>query len=1596
MKRKLLSLLLVITLLAITISTGIPSILATNGNLIANGDFSSYSGNLPTGWKVMLPNSGTPTYEMVEDVELPGGTTANAIKFTTPQTHISLNNDGKYVALDSTGTDARIYFSNTETVKIEKNATYTMTFWAKVKKIHALSVLMFEPGYGIRQSNGTYRYFDYGVEGHNLYCYKTDAATLRNARPEITNLWTVADTGAVIASFPSSMFISRSTTYGDPKYMYEQPLTPDFPSHDEEGEWVKVVHTFSTDNKDSHEADVCYTFRFPQVAGGEVWIADVQMNVQKAQVDGYYTPTNSTPELGAVSENLILPRGKTVTMTAEPFGENKFEGWYKGDTLVSKDSTYSFTYDPANPPAYEARFTKAKWGTNGSLEDLAAGTAANIGFSSTADWSATAFKNATVNGKFFADSVSGGKSAAVNISSTKAHTGTKAAEYVGQSGYVGYKFTGLNKNTSYIFSTYAYVASDVTTDAVTGVYLTDANSGVTKLASGSLAYKTATDDGVRYYSNATVECRNEWKKIEVKANIGDSTEVILWVSTPASGANLYLDNFAIAREPYKFAPKSSDYNLGFVSPIGGADAYENENVTVTATPLDGNGFDGWYLGNQRVSTSLSYTHKYDPTNTNMANLTAKFTAGPTAITGAGFENQGYTSNQQLVIHTNGYIKADGETCDQSSLTNKGNWSVDSYHDGRWQQVTVDTTFAHTGTTSMRLDARNGWAGYTVKGLTPNTKYSFSFYAWAFDNKAGTVNGLNSVIVTNAGERPIHKTSSGWTNRRYNEALGGVRSVVDCREGWTKVTTPFTTSSNGDVTLWINVVGDGTQNIHVDNIAVYESVSFRALTSLGGTITSNITESEVAKGSYIELSATPLEGNTFTGWYNTESGELVSANANYNFNITAPISLVAKFEGDNMPPTDILKIQGMDGTIEEGTVAGWWADDPVHTDVNWCRWERNTEIAYEGNYSLKGYCRYRSTNLTLSNLTANTDYHFSLYVNVCGAANADGSDKYTRYDQFGIMGPAEKYLENATDVLVSRPALKGNMGWQRLDFYFNSGERTEVIFSAKLVAEDGGVVYYDNISLVQYEADEQPESTAFSVNEGKNNFQTLSVEPYNTYTVKFRAKGNGTVAAQKLLGQTLDIKEYVTSVSSVEVASDDFKEYSFDVYSGVHEAMNILANGGEGGIEIESLEFVHKADSSGAIFEKIDFETERFGLSSNTDRNMYSIYTATDENDTNVLNGSKSLKFTYNQLLDSSTFKIDEGWASYQVGERSIKVSFNYKMADGKDGGSVKFAPESTGTYGMDVGYEHIPKDDGWNLVEFFVTNDDNLPVFKMLISNVANMTKGDFYIDDIIISIPPPTVIEENSSNTYCEQLYNAVENEGFEQKLTNNDWKGLGSVSTAKVMSGNALKGTKYLRANAGTHYVVEVDVKPDSTYYFGASLRGTAKSNGYIGIAFDNKGLEYYPNVNKQPASKIYNKKTTTDWSRNGFKFTTDASGKAYLVIHVDSGYIDIDSVMMFAKDFSYRYDPNDYTVYVPYDYNNLKSSTTVINGGFGSQPYYKAADKDEVVSLGSSSADVDGTPETGDSIFYPVVSLVVMALALAVIVFIKKRKEGANADA
>ena len=77
MKTKLLSLLLVVTLLAVTISTGLPnSIFAESENLIKNGDFSDGY----TGWDAAGTNKSA---TIQKNVKINDTLTTNAVKVNT-------------------------------------------------------------------------------------------------------------------------------------------------------------------------------------------------------------------------------------------------------------------------------------------------------------------------------------------------------------------------------------------------------------------------------------------------------------------------------------------------------------------------------------------------------------------------------------------------------------------------------------------------------------------------------------------------------------------------------------------------------------------------------------------------------------------------------------------------------------------------------------------------------------------------------------------------------------------------------------------------------------------------------------------------------------------------------------------------------------------------------------------------------------------------------------------------------------------------------------------------------------------------------------------------------------------------------------------------------------------------------------------------------------------------------------------------------------------------------------------------------------------------------------------------------------------------
>ena len=105
MKRKILSFFMTTILLFITVSVGFV-VNSAGQNLISNGDFKEYTNNIPANWNVSLKSNTTA--QVVENVSIADGITANAVKFTTTE---------------KTSKRSSLYYTNK--IKIERNTAHS-------------------------------------------------------------------------------------------------------------------------------------------------------------------------------------------------------------------------------------------------------------------------------------------------------------------------------------------------------------------------------------------------------------------------------------------------------------------------------------------------------------------------------------------------------------------------------------------------------------------------------------------------------------------------------------------------------------------------------------------------------------------------------------------------------------------------------------------------------------------------------------------------------------------------------------------------------------------------------------------------------------------------------------------------------------------------------------------------------------------------------------------------------------------------------------------------------------------------------------------------------------------------------------------------------------------------------------------------------------------------------------------------------------------------------------------------------------------------------------------------------------------------------
>lgn len=1562
MKKKILALLLAVTVTVSAVSAVLPGLSAASSpNLFENGDFTNVSGNVPTGWKV-----GTAAaFDIAIGAEkTPDG--QKAITFTHK------GNDGSAAT-----------FNSTKKIKIEKNHVYTVSFWAKVKDVKGLKFGMYEPDYIDR--NGNAKHNEVIAEGHNVYSYNYDNGSTRVCRTNIKHEFKFDST--TVFNDSSSMLSVKGSTW--------LVLTKDYPSQNRPNEWVKVTHTFTTDGLASSEAEVCYGFSIPArnatgekeiyAKGSTVTLGGFVFAAQQMETDSY-APTSNNVALGGVEPtSLSLKNGDTAKFTAVSVNGSCFLGWYKGEQLVTEEPELTFVWDSSvKNPGYQARFeqgSEAPLITDPSFEDTAKLNKVVANSTTVAD---------PANGQHWVGDSNQYYSTWWNaaITNEKAHWGSQSVKLGAQWQTVGYRFTGLQPGRNYAVQFYTWQPQDA------AYYLEYA-----KITAGSTALWIDKDPkgSERVQNPAAVILAalpktagtGSWQRHTLSFKNGSETTATLWLKYGTKDY-MYLDDLSIEAEALNYLPTFNS-SLGTVTPENGVALRPGEQATFAAMPNLGVLFDGWYSGDKLITNNTSLTFTYTGET---PNYEARFVLPQETALQDSFED----------------LPA-GKIISVGNTNHSPNRIVQNSHFRlSWQTITAVTKLKHSGNIGLENNNRYSDTGYRITGLKKNTEYAVGF--WAYTEAGGSL-GLN---VTRQNEDlwliEGDPDDQNAKRTRNSEAIMA-NSVVDVApKTWTKVTIRVNSGNQNAVNLWCQYSpsGGADTSLYTDELAAYQSALVSVKSALGGSATASFT-GEVTKGQKVLFKATPLVGNTFAGWYDA-NGKLVSTSAEYVYTANSNVSLTARFTGFNMPSQELFAAQGMDGSFENGSINGVYFDD-LQDPSNWCNAFVTSLYAHSGTKSLGIFAAWRYTHIPLTGLTPGANYCLTYYL------RADNNSTNVSITDQIITDPGIVNAATATNVYAKSAPIAINSGWNKVTMYFNSGSASELQLWMKYQSDDTNVSYYiDDIFLYEYTANEALQngdfekvltsgnttildqwtgngqittengSKALKLLDGTSANQLFKTKESTAYTVTFKAKGKLLAGVTDCQNTAITQQNAIASTAVVEVNSTAMQQYSFTFATSNQQCANLVFSALGGDAVIDNVTVTEKTGIGNNI-EVIDFENSRYQLERDDTALGFQIYTG-NEGDKNVHSGRSSLY--YPAALSSSASYTNSSFLSlYAVKGTTYKVTFWYKITGGRSGGSVTISPDYNGEAGASIGYEQTADSTDWQKVSFGFNAPANGPYkFK-----IGGPLESDVYIDDITIEIAAPMVLNENVNTSFCEELYNYVENPSFESAATNSNWGSPLPKGFSIVSGSNALKGSHFMRLAAGSNHTFKFKVEPGKAYTFGISLRGSAGTKGQAALALMGSDGKYihFSNLAGQTASVIQ-AKTNNEWVRSGFEVTPDDTGNIYLQLSCSAGTLDVESVMLFESTYALRYDANDYTIYKNYDYNNLKSATALYNGGYGTQPYFRLSDS--ASQLEKSLWAAYETPQTGESPVLLAVCVLSATVAFAAaLLLILKRKGGAAND-
>ena len=388
-----------------------------------------------------------------------------------------------------------------------------------------------------------------------FYTYSQDAGALSDYA-----IIGLDKTNGTVGMGVNDMSISTDGTKNNQTKLVATPVTYD---NQTAGTWVKQQLTFNTSNYEN----VLIAFSKNGSGGysGQLFIDHISLYADLRLQPEVTTTTVGNGSNGGyawVSTGKVNA-GDDITYNAKAYANAKFIGWYKNGELYETEESFTESYNPETYMQLEARFDAfaTNLDTNASSEDYNVGELmANS--SHTSPWSEVA-TNAYV--KILSDHPEIAKMyyAKLNVTNTKAYSGSKALENIAGSNAHGFfKVYDVEPNSTYHFSYYYYQDSiklesaggyDTYPDAA--VIPADADKIYIK-GSSNVSNILITKEGQRVIdlfrdtNNVYFKGNNvvgEWSEVRYTFLTGENDTRVV-IPLPSS-LGVYFDHFTLYKEP---------------------------------------------------------------------------------------------------------------------------------------------------------------------------------------------------------------------------------------------------------------------------------------------------------------------------------------------------------------------------------------------------------------------------------------------------------------------------------------------------------------------------------------------------------------------------------------------------------------------------------------------------------------------------------------------------------------------------------------------------------------------------------------------------------------------------------------------------------------------------------------------------------------------------------------------------------------------------------------------------------------------------------------------------------------------------------------